>query len=321
LPRVSVIVSCYNKSGTIRACLDSLLAQKYDSFEVVVVDDGSTDGSGELLDGYSDPRIRVVHSSHGGASSAKNVGIRQMRGEIALFLDGDCVVPPGFLEDLSRRYAGDGVDIVGGEVRALNSGRVVAKTVELMQNDVRRKWPFGANVAYTRSAIERIGFFDDLMDAGEDVDYYLRGVKSGFRSLLTANPCAFTVNPTSISGLFGQRFRWARGFSYLTEKHPEVFTLRIKLCYILNTLVLLSIFLVTLNPVLVAVPLVLLLADVLRFVPQAVVASRRTRSYGHAALIPILRVVSAYAYFLGFVYDKSRLRLGLRRRFERFTPP
>jgi len=315
-----VLLSCYNKSGTIGACLDSVLAQKHDDYEVIVVDDGSTDGSSQILDKYHDPRVRVLHCNHGGASSAKNEGIRHMKGEIAVFLDGDCVIPPEFLSDLSQVYAGNGVDIVGGEVRALNSDRIVAKTVELMQNDVRRRWPFGANVAYTKGVISGIGLFDVSMYAGEDVDYYLRALKSGFRSLLTATPRAFTVNPSSLRSLFRQRFRWARGFAYLTEKYPEVFTLRIKLCFALNAAILVSTLLIVLSPLCAAIPLVLLSVDVLRFVPQATMASRKSGDPRHATLIPVLRVVNAYAYFFGFIYEKTRLLLGLRKKFLCFNP-
>jgi len=85
----SIIIPLYNKERQIARTLDSVLAQSVADFEVIVVDDGSKDGSAEIVKGYSDPRIRYIKKENGGVSSARNRGIQEARGEWILFLDGD----------------------------------------------------------------------------------------------------------------------------------------------------------------------------------------------------------------------------------------
>ena len=95
---VSVIVPVYNMELYLDRSIQSILDQSYRNFEVLLVDDGSTDNSGIICDNYaaSDSRVRVIHKDNGGVSSARNVGIKEMRGDFFLFLDAD---------DLLERHA------------------------------------------------------------------------------------------------------------------------------------------------------------------------------------------------------------------------
>lgn len=90
-PLISVIVPVYNVSQYLRKCLDSILRQTYKNIEIILVDDGSTDDSGEICDKYAenDARIRVVHKENGGLSSARNAGIDIMQGDFVTFVDSD----------------------------------------------------------------------------------------------------------------------------------------------------------------------------------------------------------------------------------------
>ena len=101
-PLVSVIVPFYNIEGCVRYCLESLLNQTFDDYEVVCVDDGSTDRTGELLDLYAqaDERVRVLHKENGGISDARNHGVSHARGDYISFVDGDDVVAPHYLATL-----------------------------------------------------------------------------------------------------------------------------------------------------------------------------------------------------------------------------
>lgn len=98
LPGVSVIVPAYNAGKYLCQCAESVLAQSFDCWELIVADDGSDDGSMSLLP--TDARIRVVEGSNGGPSAARNRGIDAARGEWLLFLDADDMLPPGALETL-----------------------------------------------------------------------------------------------------------------------------------------------------------------------------------------------------------------------------
>lgn len=98
---VSVVVPVYNVRQYLAACLDSLLRQTYPHLEIIVVDDGSTDGSGSLCDEYrSDYRVHVIHKANGGLSDARNIGIRAARGRWVAFVDSDDYVSPIFVEAL-----------------------------------------------------------------------------------------------------------------------------------------------------------------------------------------------------------------------------
>lgn len=115
---ISVIVPVYNTKAYLKRCVDSLLGQTYGDMEIILVDDGSTDGSGELCDSYAamDGRVRVFHKENGGSSSARNLGLDNARGEYIGFVDSDDYVDPDMYEKL---YTG----IREYRVRAAQIGR------------------------------------------------------------------------------------------------------------------------------------------------------------------------------------------------------
>lgn len=103
-PLISVIVPIYNVEKYLPRCVDSLLGQRYRNLELLLVDDGSTDGSGALCEAYAarDARVRVLHKPNGGLSDARNAGLAAARGEYLSFVDGDDWVSPYYLENLYR---------------------------------------------------------------------------------------------------------------------------------------------------------------------------------------------------------------------------
>jgi glycosyltransferase involved in cell wall biosynthesis len=104
-PTLSVIVPVYNVEPYLRACVDSILAQTFRDFELILVDDGSTDGCPALCDAYEgqDPRVRVIHKENGGLSSARNAGMRSARAELLSFIDSDDFVHPQMFQTLVAR--------------------------------------------------------------------------------------------------------------------------------------------------------------------------------------------------------------------------
>ena len=90
-PKISVIVPVYKAEAYLRRCVDSILAQTFQDFEVLLIDDGSPDRSGEICDEYArkDRRVRVFHKENGGVSSARNVGIEKALGTWIMFVDAD----------------------------------------------------------------------------------------------------------------------------------------------------------------------------------------------------------------------------------------
>lgn len=103
MPVISIIVPIYNKEKYLYRCLDSILSQTFTDYELLLIDDGSTDGSCKICDEYAarDQRIRVFHKKNGGVSSARNIGINNIRGEYLTFIDSDDYVNVNYLDSLT----------------------------------------------------------------------------------------------------------------------------------------------------------------------------------------------------------------------------
>ena len=112
MPTVSVIVPVYQVEAYLPQCIDSILAQSFQDFELILVDDGSPDGSGEICDRYAerDPRIHVLHKKNAGVSCARNSGLELAAGEYVTFCDSDDAYEPEHLEILLRRLLDNGAD-------------------------------------------------------------------------------------------------------------------------------------------------------------------------------------------------------------------
>jgi len=117
-PLVSIVVPAYGVEAYLAQCLDSLIAQTWQHWEAIVVDDGSPDRSGEIAEAYAsrDARFRVVHVANGGLGSARNVGVSHARGEFLAFLDSDDVLPASSLAVLTGSLTESGSDFVTGSI-------------------------------------------------------------------------------------------------------------------------------------------------------------------------------------------------------------
>ena len=114
VPLISVIVPIYNSEHTLRKCVDSLLAQTFKQFEVLLINDGSTDNSAKICDEYQliDSRVRVFHQLNGGVSSARQLGIDNAHGKYSIHADPDDWVEPNMLADLYQKAISESADMV-----------------------------------------------------------------------------------------------------------------------------------------------------------------------------------------------------------------
>lgn len=110
---ITVIVPVYNTERYLRRCIESILSQTYDKFELLLVDDGSKDASGRICDEYAgkDLRVRVFHKSNGGVSSARRLGLDNARGEWIAFVDSDDCIDEHFLSVMTENMSPD-VDLI-----------------------------------------------------------------------------------------------------------------------------------------------------------------------------------------------------------------
>ena len=124
---ISVIVPVYNVRPYLEKCFDSIARQSYQNLEIILVDDGSTDGSGELCENLSkrDGRVRVIHKKNGGLGSARNAGMDAARGELLSFVDSDDWIEPGMYESLSGIMCRENAQIIAcGIKRVSETGEV-----------------------------------------------------------------------------------------------------------------------------------------------------------------------------------------------------
>ncbi len=120
-PAVSVVIGVYNRAQAIARCLESLLASTFTDFELVLVEDASSDGSADVLERFrlSNPErlLQVIHNrTNRGASGARNVGIAAARGELLLFTDSDCIVAPTWIAEMVNAFSATGAAAISGTV-------------------------------------------------------------------------------------------------------------------------------------------------------------------------------------------------------------
>ena len=121
-PLISVIIPVYNVEKYLRQCLDSVLAQTYSNYEVILVDDGSSDRSPKICNEYAlkNNHIRVFHKTNGGASTARNVGLKESKGDYIFFLDSDDWIEPNTLETMMTTAKNEKADLVFCEAQAID---------------------------------------------------------------------------------------------------------------------------------------------------------------------------------------------------------
>jgi len=190
MPRVSVIIPTYNREHVLPRAVDSVLNQTFRDFELIIVDDASTDNTAELVAGMDDPRIRYFrHDTNQYAAGARNTGLDAVAGEFVAFLDSDDLWLPHKLEQQLGQLDRLGEDWVAGYTGALVNmkGGVNERSENrpVHQGDVLREYLLGRFTIWTPTFIFRsrllpdVGRFDPDLERGEDVDFYLRVLQQG----------------------------------------------------------------------------------------------------------------------------------------------
>lgn len=181
-PLVSVIMPVWNREAYVATALDSVLAQSYRNWELLVVDDGSTDGSKEVVGGYlSDPRIRLFSRPHAGVCAARNYGLSEVDGAVIAYLDSDNVWYPHYLQEVIRGF--DSAPEAGSLhlaqlVRDTNAGTAFIRGKDYDRARMEIDNDIDLNVfAHRRELLEELGGFDPTLTRGEDWDLILRYTK------------------------------------------------------------------------------------------------------------------------------------------------
>ena len=235
MPLVSVIMPAYRVAAYIREAIESVIAQSYSDWELIVVDDGSPDESGAIAASYAagDKRIRVARQANSGLSSARNHGIRLARGEFIAILDSDDMWQPSFLAaQVAVLQHHPEVDIITGNAWNLGSGRDGTlwhpcpdprphpNLLEILRDE---EAVFIMSVV-RRRVFDAIGGFDETLRSNEDYHFWLRAALAGFRFMRNDRPLAYyRRRPDSLSA---SDIRMTRGILCVYEKfRPGIATM------------------------------------------------------------------------------------------------
>ena len=173
---ISVIVPVFNVAGYLPQCVDSILSQDYGNLEVILIDDGSTDGSGEICDRYAalDSRVRAIHQKNGGAAAAKNAGLRLATGEYLAFADSDDYLEPGAYGFLMKILLENGADAVQGSFREVYRNRAEEQRIseEILEGyDYLLRFPKDFSCALLWNKLYRRALFDGVFfEEGHKID-------------------------------------------------------------------------------------------------------------------------------------------------------
>jgi glycosyltransferase involved in cell wall biosynthesis len=179
---VSVVIGVYNAERYIAEAIDSVLAQDHRPLELIVVDDGSTDGSGDVVRRY--PDVVYIRQENGGNGSARNTGVAAASGEFLAFLDADDRFTPGKLSLQLRALEEDpGLDLVFGHVQEFVSPELDEETRAGIRPPAPEPMPWTAPnlMLIRRAAFDRVGPFETGIRVGVTVDWFLRAKEAELR--------------------------------------------------------------------------------------------------------------------------------------------
>jgi cellulose synthase/poly-beta-1,6-N-acetylglucosamine synthase-like glycosyltransferase len=229
-PALTIVVPAFNEAVGIERAVRSLAANDYPEFEIVVVDDGSTDGTGDLVEALDLERVRLVRQANAGKPAALNAGVMAARHDLIVTVDGDTVFEVDTLRALVQPFRDSDVGAVAGNTKVGNRSGLLGRwqhieyvmgfNLDRRLYDVLRCMPTvpGAIGAFRRAALADIGGVSSATLA-EDTDITIGIGRAGWRVVYAEEARAWTEAPASLSALWRQRYRWSYGTMQAVWKH------------------------------------------------------------------------------------------------------
>ncbi|MFE1955615.1 polysaccharide deacetylase family protein [Streptomyces sp. NPDC059524] len=226
---VSVLVPAYNEAKCIENTVRSLMLSEH-PIEVIVIDDGSSDGTARIVENLRLPNVRVVRQLNAGKPAALNRGLANARFDLVVMMDGDTVFEPSTVRELVQPFGDPRVGAVAGNAKVGNRDSLIGAwqhieyvmgfNLDRRMYDILRCMPTipGAVGAFRRSALEPIGGMSDDTLA-EDTDVTMALHRAGWQVVYAENARAWTEAPESVQQLWSQRYRWSYGTMQAIWKH------------------------------------------------------------------------------------------------------
>ena len=234
-PLISLIVPAFNEEITIENSIQSLIELDYPNYEIIIIDDGSTDKTLEEAKKFESSRVKVIHQENQGKANALNNGIISSKGEIIVTVDADTTLKKDSLKKIAARFAKNSqVGAIAGNVKVIpeNSLLNIIQGAEytIGINLFRKAQSMlgcvmivpGPIAALKREAIEKAGFFSDDTFA-EDFDITMKVLKQGYKVEYEDEAISYTDAPKNIEDLMKQRRRWYRGLIQVLDKHRNLY--------------------------------------------------------------------------------------------------
>ena len=234
LPLISLVVPAYNEGVVIQAAIRSLLLLDYPNYEILVIDDGSTDDTYEKALGVArEPHaipIRVITKRNGGKAEALNTGMTAARGEFILNMDGDSKLSSNTLRACIRHFDNPKIGAVAGNVKVINRENIWSNIQALEYVEglamARKAQSFlrivniipGPLGMFRKSVLQQVGGYDHDTFA-EDCDLTLKMLMRGWQIAYEPTAIAWVETPSQLLNLLKQRYRWTRGILQATNKH------------------------------------------------------------------------------------------------------
>lgn len=238
-PPVSIIVPAFNEEVNAVSSLENLLHCDYPHFDIIFVDDGSSDNTYEKVKTafINNPKIKVLTKANGGKASALNFGIAQTNAAYVICIDADTKLMPDAVSELMKNFANEQVAAVAGMVKVGNEINLLTKwqSIEytISQNFDRKCFAYvngitvvpGAIGAFKKEVVEEVGgFTTDTL--AEDCDITIRILRAGYIVANEAKAIAWTEAPESLTMFFKQRYRWTFGVMQTFWKHKDALFVR-----------------------------------------------------------------------------------------------
>ncbi len=231
--KISLIIPVFNRPGEVEELLQSLTLQSDQDFEVVIVEDGSTESSLQVVESYKDRLdIKYFFKANSGPGPSRNFGSREAKGDYMIFLDSDCVIPPDYCRIVKERLGSEYADAFGGPDRAHPDFTKFQKAINfsmtsfLTTGGIRggtekmgKFHPRSFNMGYSRKVFKVTGGFSE-MRFGEDVDLSLRILEAGFSTTLIKEAFVYHKRRSTLRQFFKQVYNSGIARINLHKRHP-----------------------------------------------------------------------------------------------------
>jgi len=229
----SIIIPVYNRPSEVGELLESLSLQTCKDFEVVIVEDGSTISCDQVVKSYeSQLAIRYFVKPNSGRSHTRNYGMQRAVGKYLLFFDSDCIIPPGYFEQVNKDIKETDADCFGGPDRAHSSFTPLQKAISYSMTSflttggirgskrgMEKFVPRTFNMGFSKEVYEKVGGFKDMF--GEDIDLSTRIKDAGFTVFLFPDAYVYHKRRVSLKSFFKQVHVFGMARVDLFLLHPE----------------------------------------------------------------------------------------------------